>query len=144
MRRLLSSAIGVLTALALVFGLAPAASANAAIGWTALPSDYATSSDTPRFQMCRVSHTATKTTLKYRATRPNGVAISINASWNTKADWSGVGSSAYTDQWTNNRAAVKAVDMPRTGVVVISWQSRTVGYGFTMPKPPRVNVSTCP
>ncbi|WP_123741801.1 hypothetical protein [Saccharothrix texasensis] len=115
-----------------------------ATGWTAIPSDYATNRNTPAFSACRVTQTPDTITLKVRAKRPNNVAVSISVSWNSRRDSTGVGGNAYADDWGPSGYATVRFTMPKSSYQGFSWQSATVGYGYTAAKRPPLDTLSCP
>ncbi|WP_367129278.1 hypothetical protein [Saccharothrix sp. HUAS TT1] len=152
MRRSLSSFTGVLVAALATFAVVPAGASAApttgvdvqATGWTTIPSSYATNRNTPVFSACRVAQTPDTITLKVRAKRPNTVAVSINVNWNSRLDFTGAGGNAYTENWGPANYATVRFTMSKTSYQVLSWQSATVGYGYTAPKRPPLNTLSCP
>ncbi|WP_461123967.1 hypothetical protein [Saccharothrix stipae] len=155
MRRSVSSFTGVLVAALAALAVVPTGASAApqvsaagygvqATGWTAIPSDYATNRNTPTFSACRVAQTPDTITLKVRAKRPNNVAVSFYVNWNTRRDFTGVGDSAYAADWGPAGYATVRFTMSKTSYQAISWQSSTVGYGFTSPKRPPLDTLSCP
>ena len=119
------------------------ASAAPRRGWTPISSDYATNSDTPAFSGCYVSQSLTSIKMKVRAKRPNSRAVSIVASWNSKQDFSGTGSSVRSETWSSGMATV-TMTLPKANYLVLSWQTNAAGFGYTGAKQPPVTLARCP